>query len=100
MSDSELTRAGTWTVDYRNFPSVRPSGYDRSTDAKIYQGCTYEPSVPYGRLLGQVGADDKIFSIGTGAKFTANASSSLNARQRSGSLSCRQSRLYRGLDER
>jgi hypothetical protein len=72
--------AGTWTVDYRNFPSVRPNGYDRSTDAKIYKGCKYEPSMPYGRLLGQIGADGKVFSIGNGGTFTADASGPLNAR--------------------
>jgi hypothetical protein len=73
-------QAGTWTVDYRNFPSVGPSGYDRSTDAKIYQGCKYEPSMPYGRLLGKIGADGKVFSIGNGGEFTADASGPLNAR--------------------
>jgi eukaryotic-like serine/threonine-protein kinase len=73
-------QAGTWTVDYRNFPSVGPSGYDRSTDAKIYQGCKYEPSMPYGRLLGRIGDDGKVFSIGTGRTFTADASGPLNAR--------------------
>lgn len=73
-------QAGTWTVDYRNFPAVGPSGYDPSTDAKIYQGCKYEPDMPYGRLLGRIGDDGKVFSIGTGRTFTADASGQLNAR--------------------
>src|SRR4051812_21057948 len=61
-------------------PAVGPNGYDRATDSKIYVGCKYDSNLPYGRLLGRVGDDGPVFSIGTGGTFRANASGPLNLR--------------------
>jgi len=73
-------KAGTWTVDSRLWPAVGPNGYDPATDSKIYVGCKYDSSLPYGRLLGRVGDDGPVLSIGAGGTFQANASGPLNLR--------------------
>jgi hypothetical protein len=73
-------KAGTWTVGYPGLPAVGPNGYDRATDSEIYVGCKYDANLPYGRLLGRVGDDGPVFSIGAGGTFQANASGPLNLR--------------------
>jgi hypothetical protein len=56
--------AGDWTVDYRNFDYVGPQGYPPSTDSQIYQGCKLNSNWPYARLLGKVGKNGPLFSVG------------------------------------
>jgi hypothetical protein len=73
-------QAGTWTVDYRSFPYVGPNGYNRATDARIYQGCKVDPTLPYGRLLGRIGEHGRVFSVGAGGTFVAHATSPLYMR--------------------
>jgi hypothetical protein len=70
---------GGWTVDYRNFADVGPSGYDAATDKTIYQGCKILSASPYGTLLGQIGSGP-VFAIGGGGKFEANADGALRLR--------------------
>jgi hypothetical protein len=60
---------GQWTVDYRFFPDVDGAGYSFATDAKIYQGCKYKSTWPYGLLLGKIG--NNIFPIGRVKSFIA-----------------------------
>jgi len=60
---------GKWTVDYRNFGYVNGAGYPPQIDRRIYQGCKYNSSWPYGLLLGKIRSH--IFPIGLGRGFTA-----------------------------
>ena len=71
---------GSWTIDYRNYGYVGAGGYSLLTDLLIFQGCKYDSSVPYGRLLGRVGTSGPVFSVGTGGIFTANSSGTLYLR--------------------
>jgi hypothetical protein len=73
-------QARTWTVDYRSFPYVGPNGYAPATDARIYQGCKVAPKLPYGRLLGRIGEHGRVFSVGAGGTFVANAAGPLYLR--------------------
>ncbi|MFC4911547.1 serine/threonine-protein kinase [Actinomadura gamaensis] len=70
---------GGWTVDYRYFPKVGPEGYDSATDARIYQGCKFSKSLPYGVLLGRVGGGSW-FVVGSRDSFTAPDSGELQLR--------------------
>ncbi|WP_219465790.1 hypothetical protein [Nonomuraea rhizosphaerae] len=45
---------GSWTVDSGTFPWVDAAGYDRGTDAHIFQGCKVRADATYGRLLSKV----------------------------------------------
>jgi hypothetical protein len=75
-----VSTSGTWTVDYRLWPAVGANGYKPSTDERIYKGCRYADNLPYGRLLGRIGNDGPVFSVGAGGTFQANASGPLNLR--------------------
>jgi hypothetical protein len=57
-------KVGDWTVDYRNFDYVGPQGYPPSIDSQIYQGCKLNPNWPYAMLLGKVGQNGQLFSVG------------------------------------
>lgn len=76
---SVLYTSGTWTIDYRNFPYVDPNGYSADIDNQIVAGCKVDGSLPYARLLGQIGSG-QAFSVGAGGTFTANASGVLALR--------------------
>jgi hypothetical protein len=56
---------GDWSVDYRNFSFVGPEGYLPEEDAMIYQGCKFNPELPYGKLLLRAGDDPSFVIIGT-----------------------------------
>jgi hypothetical protein len=73
-------KAGTWTVDYRNWPAVGPDGYDPATDGRIYVGCKFASDKPYGQLLGRIGADGPAFSVGAGVTFVASRNGQLDLR--------------------
>jgi len=75
---SVASLGGRWTVDYRNWPYVGPSGYSAEQDAKIYQGCKMYPSIAYGTLLGVVGG--QLLVIGSGGDFKAPARGTLRLR--------------------
>ncbi|WP_253871830.1 serine/threonine-protein kinase [Actinomadura rupiterrae] len=70
---------GGWSVDHRYFPNVGPGGYDSATDARIYQGCKYDKSLPYGVLLGRVGGGSW-FAVGSRDSITAPGSGALQFR--------------------
>ena len=76
---SILYTNGTWTVDKINFEKVGPDGYPSNRDSQIGAGCKVDESLPYARLLGQIGSGSA-FSIGGGGTFTANASGVLALR--------------------
>jgi hypothetical protein len=65
--------SGGWSVDYRNFPHVGPSGYSSQQDALIYQLCKYNTGSNYGVLFGAVGTGSRAFPIGEGGNFVAAA---------------------------
>jgi hypothetical protein len=73
-------RGGSWTVDYKNFPDVGPSGYSKDIDKTIASGYKLDSTVPYGYLLGKVGNGKEIPIGGRGASFTADASGFLSLR--------------------
>ncbi|HKS50005.1 MAG TPA: hypothetical protein VJT49_33840 [Amycolatopsis sp.] len=73
-------RAGTWTVDFRRWPAIGPNGYDAATDRRIRGGCKYDFNLPYGRLLGRIGVNGPVFSIGAGGKFRATTNGILYLR--------------------
>jgi len=76
-----LYTSGTWTVDSRvtGFPYVGPNGYSSDIDNQITPGCKVDSSLPFARLLGQIGSG-ATFSVGEGGIFTANASGVLALR--------------------
>lgn len=65
--------SGSWSVDYNLLNYVGPEGYSPEIDSQIFPGCKIVSSLPYARLLGEVGAGST-FSVGSGGTFTANAS--------------------------
>lgn len=65
--------SGLWSVDYNLLNYVGPEGYSPEVDAQIFPGCKIVSSLPYGRLLGEVGSGSTI-SVGSGGTFTADAS--------------------------
>jgi hypothetical protein len=81
-------KIGDWTVDYRNFEYVGPQGYPPSIDSQIYQGCKLNSNWPYARLLGKVGKNGSLFSVGGNSfsnlgdvrTFTASTNGSLYLR--------------------
>jgi len=81
-------KIGDWTVDYRNFEYVGPKGYPPSIDSQIYQGCKLNSNWPYARLLGKVGKNGSLFSVGGNSfsnlgdvrTFTASTNGSLYLR--------------------
>jgi hypothetical protein len=73
-------RGGSWTVDYKNFPDVGPSGYTKDIDRTIASGYKLDPGVPYGYLLGKVGNGKEIPIGDRGDSFTADTSGFLSLR--------------------
>ena len=75
-------RGGSWTVDYKNFPYVGPSGYSSDIDKTIAPGSNakIDASVPYGYLLGKVGNGKEILIGNKGGPFTADVSGFLSLR--------------------
>lgn len=69
----------SWTVDVNNFTFVGADGYTPNIDQQIYQGCKYDPSLPYATLLGQIGSGPS-FAVSVGSVFTASASGTLSLR--------------------
>jgi hypothetical protein len=67
-------RGGSWTIDYKNFADVGPSGYSTDIEKTIGAGYKLDSSVPYGYLLGKVGNGKEIPIGHRGASFTAEAS--------------------------
>lgn len=64
--------SGRWTVDFRDLPYVGPNGYSPGRDRQIWQGCKPFRAFPYARLLGRVGNNGVVLSIGDGGLFTSD----------------------------
>jgi hypothetical protein len=64
--------AGSWTVDNRLWPPVRPEGYTLDMDSQIASAnlCKVMPGAPFAALLGQFG-DGNPFVVARGGAFTA-----------------------------
>ena len=73
-------RGGSWTVAYKNFPYVGPSGYSVDIDKTIAAGYKFDSSVPYAYLLGKVGNGNLIYIGNKGGQFTADVSGLLSLR--------------------
>lgn len=73
--DIEYT-SGDWTIDYRNYVYVGPTGYAPGDDTQIHPGCKEDTSFVYGTLLGRID-NGPPFAVGEGGRFATDTGGSL-----------------------